>query len=155
MPGQFQLQEISHVIQIAVAPVFLLAGVGAIINVLAGRLARTIDRARTLEARLPSALEDAPDILRELNILSRRARTITLALTLAVTCALLVSLLIALAFVDAFLPLNLALVVAVLFVCAMFCFSGSLLAFLHEIRLANTTLHFGIRKAEHAASGRK
>ena len=66
-------------------------------------------------------------------------------MTLAVVCALLVSLLIAVAFLDAFLPLNLAPVIAVLFVAAMFCFSGSLLAFLREIHIAYTNLRIGVR----------
>jgi hypothetical protein len=50
---------ISHVIQLAVAPVFLLAGVGAILNVMANRLSRIIDRARVLETKLGAAAEDA------------------------------------------------------------------------------------------------
>lgn len=144
-----QLQEISHVIQLAVAPVFLLTGVGAIINVVAGRLSRIIDRARELEAELPKAVEDrVVDIRAELDYLSRRARSVNVAMVMAVVSALLVCLLIALAFVDAFLPLNLAMPVALLFVTAMFAFSGALLAFLREIYLANATLRFGIRQAE-------
>src|SRR6267378_749815 len=47
--------DISHVIQLSVAPVFLLAGIGSILGVMANRLARVIDRSRTLEARLPGA----------------------------------------------------------------------------------------------------
>jgi len=44
---------VSHVIQLAVAPVFLLTGVGAILSVLINRLARVVDRFRTLEGELP------------------------------------------------------------------------------------------------------
>jgi hypothetical protein len=47
--------EIAQVIQLSVAPVFLLAGLGAIINAMSTRLARAIDRARALEAELPGA----------------------------------------------------------------------------------------------------
>jgi MFS family permease len=147
---QLQLPEIAHVIQLAVAPVFLLAGVGAIINVIAGRLARIIDRARTLEAKLNSAHSGVEEVCAELATLSHRARWVTVSMVLAVVCALLVCLLIALAFAASFVPLNLSVPVAVLFVGAMFCFSGSLLAFLREISLASATLRFGIRRAENA-----
>jgi hypothetical protein len=47
-----EIDEIAHVIQLSIAPVFLLTGVGTLLNVLSGRLARIIDRARVLEQRL-------------------------------------------------------------------------------------------------------
>ena len=47
-----QIDQIAHVIQLSIAPVFLLTGVGTLLNVLSGRLARIIDRARVLEQRL-------------------------------------------------------------------------------------------------------
>jgi len=47
-----QIDEIAHIIQLSIAPVFLLTGVGTLLNVLSGRLARIIDRARALEQRL-------------------------------------------------------------------------------------------------------
>ena len=43
------VNEIAHLISLAIAPVFLLAGIGSILNVLAARLARVVDRARRLE----------------------------------------------------------------------------------------------------------
>jgi hypothetical protein len=49
-----EIDEIAHVIQLSIAPVFLLTGVGTLLNVLSGRLARIIDRARVLEQRLES-----------------------------------------------------------------------------------------------------
>jgi hypothetical protein len=144
-----QLPDLAHVIQLAVAPVFLLAGVGAIINVLATRLGRIIDRARAIEVQL-SQPEADKSLLTRLELLSRRARCVSLAMSLAVTCALLVSVMIALAFIDSFVPMNLSLVIAGLFVLAMFAFSAALLAFLREIQLASANLRFGIREAERA-----
>ena len=49
-----QLADITHTIQLAVAPVFLLSALGTVLSVLATRLGRIIDRARLLEARFPS-----------------------------------------------------------------------------------------------------
>src|SRR5215468_4369890 len=47
-----QIDEIAHIIQLSIAPGFLLTRVGTLLNVLSGRLARIIDRARALEQRL-------------------------------------------------------------------------------------------------------
>ena len=144
-----QLPDLAHVIQLAVAPVFLLTGVGAIINVLATRLGRIVDRARLIEAELGQPGADKALVAR-VALLSRRARWVSIAMSLAVTCALLVSVMIALAFIDAFVPMNLSLLIAGLFVLAMFAFSAALLAFLREIQLASANLRFGIRETERA-----
>ena len=50
------IYDISHVIQLSVAPVFLLTAIGTILGVLSSRLARIVDRARALNERL----EDSP-----------------------------------------------------------------------------------------------
>ena len=55
--------SLAQVIQLAVAPVFLLAGVGATLNVLASRIGRIIDRARAMEEKLPNA---APEVAQDL-----------------------------------------------------------------------------------------
>ena len=144
-----QLPDLAHVIQLAVAPVFLLTGVGAIINVLATRLGRIVYRARLIEAQLGQPGADKALVAR-VALLSRRARWVSIAMSLAVTCALLVSVMIALAFIDAFVPMNLSLLIAGLFVLAMFAFSAALLAFLREIQLASANLRFGIRETERA-----
>ena len=45
------INGIAQVIQLAIAPVFLLTAVGTIIGVLSNRLARIVDRTRVLEDR--------------------------------------------------------------------------------------------------------
>ncbi len=52
----------SHVIQLAVAPVFLLTGIGAILSVLTGRLGRVVDRFRALNEKcdLPQVQAEPP-----------------------------------------------------------------------------------------------
>ena len=136
--------QIAQVIQLSVAPVFLLAGVGAIMNAMSTRLGRAVDRARMLEADLPSAdAAQAERIHVELESISRRARLITRAMALAVLCALLVTLLLIAAFVDAFAPADLSFVLAAIFVAALLAFSGSLLVFLREIIIASANLRIG------------
>jgi len=136
-----QFGDVTHVIQLAIAPVFLLTAVGTLLNVLANRLGRAVDRRSVLNARLADlggpTMQSAGD---ELAILERRFRLIYAAIFLAVLCALLICLLIALAFVDALVSLDLAKLVAVLFVLAMLALIGSLGAFMREIFLGVNTV---------------
>lgn len=134
---QTNINDITHVIQLAIAPVFLLTAVGSIIGVMVNRLARIVDRIRVLEEMLRDAnTEELKKEQDELALLARRLRLIYLAVTCAVFCALFVGLLISVAFIDAIMTINLAKMVALLFVCAMLSFIASLIIFLREIFLA-------------------
>src|SRR6478752_4219454 len=74
MANDITITSIAHLIQLSVAPVFLLTGVGSILSVLAARLGRIVDRSRVLEANMPnvSGTQQALAHL-ELSRLSRRA----------------------------------------------------------------------------------
>ena len=142
--GESQVTAIAHVIQLAVAPVFLLTGVAAILGVLTNRLARIIDRARILEERLPVASEESRQHdVRELGLLGRRARLMNRAIGLCTTGALLVCAVIVALFVGAFLETDVSLAIGPLFVAAMLALFVGLLLFLEEIRLATTGLRIG------------
>ncbi|SRR5882672_4560416 len=146
MPISTAMGDIAHVIQLAIAPVFLLTAVGTLLNVLTNRLGRTVDRRRVLVAALPqldAAL--AADARAELQFNERRTRLIYLSISLAVMCALLICLLIAIAFVDALVPLDFAQLVAILFVLSMVALIGSLSVFLREIFLGVNTARVAIR----------
>jgi hypothetical protein len=81
---EFSDVAVAHAIQLAVAPVFLLSGIGAILAVMTNRLGRIIDRARVLEDRLENARPEILASLRaDLAILSRQAKLISLAITFA------------------------------------------------------------------------
>jgi hypothetical protein len=141
MEQDSSLAAIAHVIQLAVAPVFLISGVGAMLTVLTNRLARIIDRARALDAN-PAPTDEIRD---ELNILTARARFINRSIALVTSSALLIATLIVALFLGAFLTLNVAAVVGLLFVAAMIALIGGLVTFLQEIGLATRTmrLHSG------------
>src|SRR5271165_4451072 len=130
MAPDTQLEGITHTIQLAVAPVFLLSSIGVILSVLANRLGRIVDRARRLEDRYANPEAGAADALQELVPLSRRARLIHAALTCGTGAALLVCLLIALAFLGYLLDVRLGSLAAVLFILAMAALVMSLLFFL-------------------------
>ena len=137
---------IAHAIQLAVAPVFLLSGIGAILAVMTSRLGRIIDRARLLEARLEESAPKVRESLQaELRILSRRAKLIGRAITLCTVTALLICIVIAALFLSAFLNFDSTLAVASLFVAAMVSFALGLLWFLREIYLATINLRIGPR----------
>jgi len=137
MAIESHLTDISRVIQLAVAPVFLLTGVGTIINALNARLTRIIDRRRVLEERLLRATPDDIDVLREeLHLLARRLRLIYASILLAVTSALFVCMLVAGAFIGAFVAVDLGRGIAALFILAMLALIACLGLFLREIFLA-------------------
>lgn len=138
------LNDIAHGIQLAVAPVFLLSGVGVILTVLTNRLARIVDRARSLESSLPGAVDETvAEAQAELRTLSRRAGLIQRAITLSTTCALLICLVIVALFVAVALGRDLSMIIVVLFIAALCAFIGGLVFFLLEIRAATSSLHFG------------
>lgn len=139
-----EVVDIAHAIRLAVAPVFLLSGIGVFLGVLTNRLARIVDRARKVEEALHQATAADPDEARAaLRVASRRARCINISVTLGTIAALLVSLVVALLFASTFAPLNLAVSVAILFVLAMAALVGALLAFLVEVRIAIAALRIG------------
>jgi len=139
-----EVSSIGHVIQLSVAPVFLLTGVGAMLNVLAGRLARAVDRARGYEARYAAAPPAEQEMLRdELKVQARRCQLIYTAMSLCVLCALLICSVIVALFASAFIGASLGVPIALLFVAAMLAFIAALLAFLREVHLATSHLRIG------------
>jgi hypothetical protein len=141
------LGDIAHVIQLAIAPVFLLTGVGTLLAVLSNRLGRAVDRSRVLENLVPQMAGEALALAQvELILISRRTRLIYAAIVLAVSCALLICVLIAVAFIDAFLTMNLAKLMGALFVLAMLALIASLGAFLREIFLAVDSARQAMRR---------
>jgi MFS family permease len=132
--------DITRIIQLAVAPVFLLTAVGTIINAIINRLGRAVDRRRQLEELVPAMEGDTRlEMLDELHIIARRIRLAIWAIALAVTSAILVCLLIGFAFVGAFVTIDLSRTVAGLFIAAMVALTLSLLMFLREVFLAAIT----------------
>jgi hypothetical protein len=145
-PAASPITDLAHVIQLSVAPVFLLTAVGTILGVLSARLARIVDRARVLHGRMPAspiASGDPDPLILELELLVRRRRFVNVAITFGVSAALLVCLLIATLFVGSILHANVSILVAVLFVLAMVAIVGALTSFLREIFLASGSLRLG------------
>ena len=138
------ITDITHVIQLAIAPVFLLTAIGTLIAVLNVRLGRNIDRRRLMEEELRGSTENKQTDeqrarQRELRLLARRVRLIYFAMLSAGIGALLVCLVVAGSFVGALVAVDISREVAVLFILAMFAVIGCLSLFLREVYLAVTT----------------
>jgi hypothetical protein len=138
------VSSIANVIQLAVAPVFLLTAVGSLLGVLTNRLARAVDRARRLEAELESLSgEVLAQTLFQLQVLSRRARWTNRAITSCTACALMVCLEVAALFVGVFLDTDLSTLAGSLFIAAMVALTLGLVSFLREVFLATRHLRIG------------
>src|SRR5450830_292810 len=124
---------VSHVIQLAVAPVFLLTGIGAILSVLASRLGRVVDRFRVLIERHD---QHQAKVLREMKILSRRAIWVHWSISLCTISALLIAIVIGTLFVGSEIKLDSSHLVSPLFILAMLSLILGLICFLREIYLS-------------------
>ena len=139
----FSVVDMVRAIQLAVAPVFLLSGIGVLLGVLTNRLARVIDRARRIEAEIINLDEaNRDERYTMLRTLARRARLINRAVALSTIAALLVSLVVVLLFSTSLITLDLGFAVGLLFVAAMLALIGALLSFLLEVRIAVAALKF-------------
>jgi hypothetical protein len=133
-----QISDIGHVIQLAIAPVFLLTGVGTMLMVLTNRLARVIDRTRLLEDRLDAGPNEMH--MDELDVLYRRWHLINFAITLSTACGLLICLVIGLLFLGDTTNLPLDKYIAALFISGMVALIGAFVYLLREIFVASATL---------------
>ncbi len=131
------VNDIAHNIQLAVAPVFLLSGIGAILNVLAARLGRVTDRARKLEADIPGYPSlRRQEAIAELGVLDKRMGATNRAIALCTLSALLVCVVVAVLFIGDLMPMRWTGVVAILFITAMALLIAGLMLFLYEVQIA-------------------
>ncbi|GFO61327.1 hypothetical protein GMST_36520 [Geomonas silvestris] len=145
---------VAHVIQLSVAPVFLLTAIGTMLSVMTSRLGRIIDRARVLEGKLENAPDHSvPHLHAYLATLSRRADLIGRAITLCTCTAVVVCSVIALLFIGDFLRYDMSLPVALMFILGMILFVAGLLSFLREIFIAKASLKIGPGTLRHGANG--
>ena len=137
MPTIPDISTIAQTIQLSLAPVFMLAGIGQLLNVLAGRLSRVIDRARKLELLHGSiAGPDHHRYVWELRLLDRRMTIINAALFLAVSSAIMTCVLIALLFIAELAKLHFGTAVALCFILAMILLIAALVSFIVEVRIS-------------------
>ena len=150
---EWNIDTVASVIDIAVAPVFLLAGISGLLMVLTNRLGRTIDRSRSLqatEAEVQSAIH-SQTLRVEMDNLLRRMHLVYFAISMAVLSAILVCLVVVTLFLGSLLQLNVSSVIAGLFIVCMVVLSVAFCAFLLEILVATRVVRATLM---HAASFR-
>ena len=145
------ITSIAHVIQLAVAPVFLLSGIAALLNVLNNRLSRIVDRARQLQNEFPSAAPTRTEVLRvSLRRLAARARLVSWGISLCTLSAIMISSVVIALFTSASLGGNVRIAITILFIGAMLLLTLGLMFFLREIYLSTRYLRIGEPEPEHS-----
>lgn len=133
--------DLAHIIQLSIARVFLLAGIGSLLNVMSVRLGRVIDRARILEERAVVYDGHLPEDLRlELRVLSRRMTLAHSAISLSTASALFVCVLVALLFLSGLTGGNMGRLVAFCFILVMVFLALGLILFLTEMYIATRSV---------------
>ena len=142
--------EVAHTIQLSVAPIFLLAGVGAFLNVCAGRLSRIVDRARELEPRiLKTRGREHSRLIAQIRILDRRMALVSSAIFLAVLSAILTCAVIILLFTGVLTDLSVGTAIAVLFIATMVAVGSGFFMFLVETRLGARAVRISSEILQH------
>lgn len=138
LPNTESAQQVAQIIQLAVAPVFLLAGVGAFLNVCAARLSRIVDRSRTLEPDvLASRGKEHDRLIGELRILDRRMALVSRAIFLSVLSAVLTCAVVVLLFAATLIRAHVGTAIAILFIASMISLALGFAIFLVETRLGS------------------
>lgn len=131
------LSGLARTIQLALAPAFLLNGIGIILGMLTGRLTRIVDRARVIEAQFTP--RDHPDHayqVSELRLLDRRMRIVNNAIFVATASAVVLCTVVAAMFLGQLIGFRFARALALMFAISLLLLIASLLLFLIEVRVA-------------------
>ena len=133
---QFTVSTVADTVRLALAPVFLLSGIGAFLNVLASRLSRIVDRSRDVEPKLLSSRGREHDRwLHEIHILDRRMSLVSSAISFSVLSAVLTCVVVALLFAASVADIHVGTAIAVLFIATMIAVAIGFGIFLVETRL--------------------
>jgi hypothetical protein len=131
------VSTVAEIVRLALAPVFLLSGIGAFLNVLASRLSRIVDRSRDIEPRLLASRGAEHDRwIGDLKILDRRMSLVSWATALSVVSALLICLVVVLLFAANLIRTHLGTEIAWLFMASMLSIGAAFAVFLIETTIA-------------------
>lgn len=136
----FHLTDISKVVQLVLAPAFVVAGIGTFVTILTQRLARVVDQWVKLDEAHPQREVESVELGLSRDVLSRRAQMIRRAILLCTFAAIIICSLIGLLFLDAMISVDLSYLIALVFVLAMTALIAGLTYFLQEIHLATAPL---------------
>ena len=154
-PAETSVTAVGQIIQLSVAPVFLLAGIGAFLNVCAGRLSRIVERSRTVEPMLLAARGREHDRrLGEMRTLDRRMALVSWAIFFSVLAAVLICLVVILLFAASLTKAHFGTAVALLFIACMISIGLGFALFLLETRVGARAVRIRTEILEHMAEDR-
>jgi hypothetical protein len=143
---------VAEIVRLALAPVFLLSGIGAFLNVLASRLSRIVDRSRDIEPRLLASRGEEHDRwIADLKILDRRMKLISWATGLSVASAVLTCLVVVLLFAANLIRTRLGTEIAWLFMASMLSIGAGFGVFLVETTIAARAVRIRSELLQHQA----
>ena len=151
-PHETAVAEVAQIIQTVLAPVFLLAGIGAFLNVCAGRLSRIVDRVRQVEPLLlKSRGAEHERYLREIRVLDRRMVLVSRAIWLAVLAAVLICLVVVLLFAGTLVSGHFGTAISILFIVCMIALGSGFAVFLVETQVGSRAVRVRNALLEHKA----
>jgi general stress protein CsbA len=151
-PPSLSVDAVGEIVRNAVAPVFLLSGIGAFLNVCASRLSRIVDRSRQVEPRLLESRGTEHDRwVRELHILDRRMSLVSWATFFSVLSALLTCLVVVVLFAATLTNRHYGTAVALLFIAAMLSIGAGFAVFLIETLVASRAVRVRSELLQHQA----
>lgn len=126
--------RVQQVVQLSLAPAFLLSGIGAIMNVIMSRMIWISQRIENIEERMDD--QRTAKQAREVGWLMRRRKLMQGAIMFSTAAAVMISLVIGLLFISAYIHSQIGTVIAALWVLTMLLLVTGLGFFLFETRLA-------------------
>jgi hypothetical protein len=149
-PPNLSVTTVAEIVRLAVAPIFLLGGIGAFLNVCASRLARIVDRSREIEPLLlESRGHEHARRLGELHTLDIRMNLVSWALSLSVLSAALICAVVVLLFAASLTSLPVARAIAWLFIGSMIAIGAGFLIFLIETRIGSRSVRIRSELLQH------
>ena len=141
---------VAEIVRLAVAPVFLLSGIGAFLNVCVNRLSRIVDRSRAVEPMLlESRGEEHDRWLAEMQVIDRRMNLVSWAISLSVLSAVLTCLVVALLFGATLTKVHFGTAIALLFIGSMAAIGAGFAVFLVETRLGSRSVRIRSELLQH------
>lgn len=143
---------VGDIVRQAVAPVFLLSGIGAFLNVCAARLSRIVDRSRHVEPLLlKSRGREHERWLGEIQVLDQRMALVSWAITLSVLSAVLICLVVSLLFAASLTRVHFGTAIALLFIGSMIAIGAAFSVFLVETRVGSRAVRIRSDLLQHEA----
>lgn len=153
--GYIPVTTVADTVRLALAPVFLLTGIGAFLNVCATRLSRIVDRSREIEPLLLGSRGHEHDRwLGEMHILDRRMSMVSSAISFSVLSAVMTCVVVALLFAANFVDAPLGLPIALLFIAATVAIAIGFAIFLVETRLGARAVRVRTELLQHRVDDR-